>query len=326
MLKRFIFAREKQPGHDWLRRFVAGRAETERWYLGAGRPTPPSAIECRAALFKHMPELLPHYDRVCDMVGNDERAHQILSHYRPSPEVSGCSHAVWLGDRGPALVRNYDFSLDIVTDRFESTAWFGREVIAKSQRPWGGCLDGMNEDGLVASLTFGGSPAQGRGFAVILILRYVLEICRNVSEAIVALSRIPIAQSHNVTLLDKSGSFATLFLGPDRTPLVTTEPICTNHQEHVVWPAHAAASLTVERRDVLARRLSQPGLTLSQLIESFQSPPLYSRRAASPTVYTAIYWPAEKRVDYLWSGETISQRLGEFHACEYTHDYGNLTL
>jgi predicted choloylglycine hydrolase len=47
----------------------------------------------------------------------------------------------------------------------------------------------------VVSCTSGGSPAVSRGFSVILMLRYVLEICRNVDEAIVALSRIPIAQS-----------------------------------------------------------------------------------------------------------------------------------
>jgi predicted choloylglycine hydrolase len=74
-------------------------------------------------------------------------------------------------------------------------------VIAKAQRPWGGCLDGMNEDGLVVSNTFGGSPAKGRGFSIILMLRYVLETCRRVDEAIVALSRIPIAQSHNARII-----------------------------------------------------------------------------------------------------------------------------
>ena len=47
-----------------------------------------------------------------------------------------------------------------------------------------GCLDGMNEDGLVASLTAGGSFARGPGFSVILMLRYVLETCRGVDEAL----------------------------------------------------------------------------------------------------------------------------------------------
>ncbi|MSP50294.1 MAG: peptidase C45, partial [Alphaproteobacteria bacterium] len=197
MRKRFVFRREDGPGEDWLARFAAGRDEAARWYLGEGLADPPTAAECRAALREHMPELVPPYDRVCALVGDDDLAHRILSHYRPPPVVSGCSQAVWLGPGGPALVRNYDFPLPVVSDHFESTAWFGREVIAKGQRPWGGCIDGMNSDGLVASLTFGGSRAQGRGFSIILMLRYVLETCRRVDEAVAVLSRIPIALSQN---------------------------------------------------------------------------------------------------------------------------------
>jgi predicted choloylglycine hydrolase len=34
----------------------------------------------------------------------------------------------------------------MVSDRFEATSWSGRAVIAKAQRPWDGCLDGMNEE------------------------------------------------------------------------------------------------------------------------------------------------------------------------------------
>jgi predicted choloylglycine hydrolase len=208
--------------------------------------------------------LIPHYDRVCALVGDDDRAHQLLSHCRPPPIIGGCSQAVWLGDGGPALVRNYDFALDIVSDRFELSSWSGRKVISKAQRPWGGCLDGMNEDGLVASMTFGGSPVMGRGFSAILMLRYALETCRSVAEATTALSRIPIAQSHNVTLLDQSGAYATLFLGPNRAPAVTADQVCTNHQERVIWPEHGAISRTVERREALARQLAEPNLTLEQ--------------------------------------------------------------
>jgi predicted choloylglycine hydrolase len=324
MIKRFVFAREDRPANLWLNRFVAGRDETERWYLGVDRSAPHTAAECRVALRQQMPELIPLCDQACEMVGDDDRAHQILTHYRPPPIIGGCSQAVWLGSGGPALVRNYDFSLDVVTDRYEATSWFGREVISKAQRPWGGCLDGMNEDGLVASLTFGGSQAQGCGFAIILMLRYALGTCRNVNDAITTLSRIPIAQSHNVTLLDRTGTFATLFLGPDRAPTVSTKPCCTNHQEQVVWPAHAALSQTVERYEILARYLAEPGMTLDRLIEHYFSPPLYSRRSAFPTVYTAVYRPSEERVDYLWPGKTVCQRIGSFRPVEYEHDYGEL--
>jgi predicted choloylglycine hydrolase len=223
MFKRFMAVREDEPGDAWRARFAAGRDEAARWYLGSGRGPPPSPVECRAALRRHMPELVPHYDEACALqrfpfiwdhlvipyeretpsipqlthvlvgepdatspghalVGDDNLAHCILSHYRPPPIVHGCSQAIWLGDGGPALVRNYDFPLDVVSDRFELTAWSGHRVIAKAQRPWGGCLDGMNEDGLVASITDGGSGAQGLGFSVILLLRYVLETCSSVAR------------------------------------------------------------------------------------------------------------------------------------------------
>ena len=324
MLKRFVAAREDRPDKAWLARFVAGRDEAERWYLGEGLAAPPTAAECRAALSQHMPELVPHYDRACALVGDDDLAHRMLSHYRPPPSVCGCSQAVWLADDGPALVRNYDFALDIVSDRFEATSWAGGEVISKGQRPWGGCLDGMNEDGLVASLAFGGRRAQGLGFSVILMLRYVLETCRLVGDAIAALSRIPIAMSHNVTLLDRSGAHATLFLGPDRAPAVSRVLACTNHQETVAWPEHAARARSVERQQALLAALEDPSMTLPDLVARFLDPPLYSRRISSPTVYTAVYRPSEGRVDYIWPGKSWCQRIGRFEPGEYTHDYGEL--
>jgi predicted choloylglycine hydrolase len=328
MLKRFVFACEERPDGAWLARFVDGRDEAERWYLGEGLAPPPTAAECRSALRHHMPELMPHYDRVCALVGalvgDDDLAHRMLSHYRPPPITGGCSQAVWLGDDGPALVRNYDFPLDVVSDRFEATSWSGCKVIAKAQRPWGGCLDGMNEDGLVASLTFGGSRAQGRGFSVILMLRYVLETCRRVDQAVATLSRIPVAMSHNVTLLDRSGAYATLFLGPDRAAGVSRVRACTNHQEAVAWPESATETCSVERQQTLLEALDDPAMRLPDLIARFLEPPLYSRRADFPTVYTAVYRPTEGRVDYLWPGKSWCQRIDRFDPGEYTHDYGEL--
>jgi predicted choloylglycine hydrolase len=325
VFKRFIFAHEDRPGEAWLARFIAGREETERWYLGQNIAAP-TAAQCRAALREHMPELIPHYDRVCALVGGDDMVHRMLSQYRPPPVIAGCSQAVWLGSGGPALVRNYDFPLDVVTDRFEATAWSGRTVIAKAQRPWGGCLDGMNEDGLVASMTFGGSRATGRGFSIILMLRYVLETCRIVDEAVAALTRIPVAMSHNVMLLDRSGAHATLFVGPDRAPAVSRMLASTNHQETAPHFPSAVTTRSVERQEVLLGLLDDPDMTLPDLIVRFLEPPLYSRRAGFPTVYTAVYRPTEGQVDYLWPGMSWRQRIGAFASGEYTHDYGALVL
>jgi len=270
-----------------------------------------------------MPELVELYDEACTIVGEDELAPQILSQFRPPPVASGCTQAVWLGPGGPALVRNYDYPLSVVSEQIESTRWFGREVISKGQRPWGGCLDGMNADGLVASLTFGGSFNQGAGFAIILVIRYLLETCSRVSEAIAALGRIPVAQSQNVTVLDRDGDYATVFLCPQRAPRVTRSLACANHQD-LPDPSNLSDSAadSVARLQAALLALSESGTTLENVTSAFLAAPIYSRRTLSPTAYSAVYRPSELAVDYLWPGKVMTQRIGSFVPGEYTHKYG----
>ncbi len=318
MLKAFVAVREDQPGEAWLADFAAGRAEAERWYRGRGRGSPAPAADCRDALRRHMPELLPHYDRACQMLGDDEFAHRVISHWRPPATAHGCTHAIWLGAGGPAMVRNYDYLLDLVSPGIVSSRWSDHDIIAKAQRPWGGCLDGMNRHGLVASLAAGGSLAQGEGFSVILMVRYVLETCRCVEDAIAALRRIPIAASQNVVLLDGSGDHATLYLGPDREPAVVRRQTCANQQER------SGSTGSARRLAAAEASLDAPGMTLPGLVSSFLESPLHSRRVASPTVYTAVYRPAERSVDYVWPGKVWRQALGSFVPGEYVHDYGDL--
>lgn len=273
-----------------------------------------------------MPELLGPYEWVCALAGEDDLAPQIISQFRPPPLPHGCTQAVWLGDDGPALVRNYDYPLAIVSDHFESTRWFGREVISKGQRPWGGCLDGMNADGLVASVTFGGSLAQGLGFSIILVVRYILETCSHVAEAVAALCRIPVALSHNVTVLDKTWAYATVFLGPERSPSVSRARACANHQDSsVATGSPASASSSRARQQAALQALEGSGATLAKLAETFLTAPIYSRAVSSPTVYGAVYRPAALTVDYVWPGNVMTQRIGAFNPGRYVHDYGSLT-
>lgn len=341
MDKRFTFEREDRPGDAWTARFIVGREAARRWYLGdkraappagpalawhqgGGRGEPPTAGECRAALARHMPELLAPYDEACALAAADDLDRCVLSHYRPAPEAAGCTLAVWHGEGGPALVRNQDFPLDMVSERFELTNWSGRRVIGKAQRPWGGLHDGMNDAGLVVTSTFGGAPAQGLGFAVILITRYLLETCARVGEAVAALCRLPIALSHNVMLLDAQGDHATVYLGPGRAPAVTRDCATTNHQETVVWPELAVRSNTVCRLAAAQAVLDEPGTTLEALAARFLERPLHSRSVDAPTVSTAVYRPAEGRVDYIWPGKVVRQGFDRFEAGEYVHEYGEL--
>jgi predicted choloylglycine hydrolase len=254
-----------------------------------------------------MPELGGLYDEACGLVGDDPLAHCILSHWRPAPAGGGCTQAVWIGAEGPALVRNYDYDPAVVSPRFESTSWFGREVIGKAQRPWGGLLDGMNADGLVASLTAGGGAALGEGFSIILVLRYLLETCASVAEGTAVLRRLPIAQSQNVTLLDSAGEFATVFLGPGRAAAVSHRATCANHQESA-----AEAPDSLHRAAAAEAALAEAGMTLERLAARFLEPPLLVREANWSTVYGAVYQPALHRVSYRWPGHEVPQILGGF--------------
>ncbi|MCJ2072759.1 carcinine hydrolase/isopenicillin-N N-acyltransferase family protein [Methylobacterium sp. J-030] len=177
----------------------------------------------------------------------------------------------------------------------------------------------MSDNGLFASCTLGGMARRGPGFAIILMLRYVLETCGTVGEAVTALCRIPVTQLHNVTLLDGTGEHAALFLGPRREPAVTHQRACTNRQERMS-PAFGSAL----RQSVLMDALGDPSSMLTGLTALFFEPPLYSRKAAFTTAYTAVYRPAKKRVDHPWPGQRWSQTFQHFVPGAYTHDYGNL--
>ena len=66
------------------------------------------------------------------------------------------------------LIRNYDYNQRWFEGRVFHTEWL-KPVIGISDCAWG-LLDGMNADGLCASLTFGGSQKVGVGFGIPLLI------------------------------------------------------------------------------------------------------------------------------------------------------------
>jgi len=176
-------------------------------------------------------------------------------------------------------------------------------VIAMSDGMWG-VLDGLNENGLAVSLSFGGRRVIGVGFGVPLLLRYILEFATIVEEAIAILQRVPVHMSYNVTVLDRSGRFATAYLRPDQPAVVRAVPYAANHQEEIEWEQHATATATLQREYFLFRQLRGEARGPDDLIGSFLAPPLYSNAFAKGygTIYTAVYRPVRSEIEYLWPG------------------------
>jgi predicted choloylglycine hydrolase len=211
------------------------------------------------------------------------------------------------------LVRNYDYSPNAFDALLLRTGWQGRAVMGTSDGLWG-LVDGVNEDGLAVSLTFGGRRVVGDGFGVPLILRYVLQTCTNTEEAGRALARIPCHMSYNVTAVDRKRAFLTAYLAPDRPAILTHAAVATNHQERVEWSSHARFTATVERERYLLQRLTLHRETKERFIGAFLRPPLYSTAfgAGFGTLYTAVYEPKSRTMSLRWPGALWEKQLDAF--------------
>jgi predicted choloylglycine hydrolase len=221
--------RETEPGPRWRALFDATWPAYRSWYTREGLAARPSLPECRDALARYMPELVPTWEGLCRLSGDDSVAARMLSMWRLPAFAVGCSQAILPGDQ-PTLVRNYDYDQALFEAVIASTDYSGRRrVLGTSDLLWG-LLDGMNEDGLAVSLTFGGRPDVGDGFGIPIVLRYVLETCATVDEAVSVLRRIPVSQSYNVALVDRAGDHATVFVAPGQPAEVSELCATTNHR------------------------------------------------------------------------------------------------
>jgi predicted choloylglycine hydrolase len=280
------------------------------WHGGAAQSAQgrPSAAEAGARLEEHMPELVPTWQRLTAMLGDDPGAAAALALWNPPPFLTGCSQAAVMPG-GPALIRNYDWDYRLFDAVVARTAYNGRRVLGMLDCLWG-LLDGVNDAGLAVSLTFGGRPQVGEGFGIPLVIRYVLEVCASTEEAVRVLRRVPVHMSYNVTAVDATGQWATVYLAPDRPARVTGLAAVTNHQGEVEWEPYVAAIRSTERlerlKQLLADRTDAAGVVAACL-----RPPLYATRfhEGFGTLYTAEYRPAEGAVRYHWPDRTWTQSL-----------------
>jgi predicted choloylglycine hydrolase len=270
-----------------------------------------------------MPEMLPLYEDFLE-AGNDcPVAAQFLTGYQPPAYLVNCSQAVLL-DEEPVLMRNYDLSPDLSENLVTQSDWLGHDIIGTNECLWG-LDDGMNKAGLSASVTFGGSNKVGKGFGIPFIMRYLLQTCDNVKQAIRVLQRVPSHMAYNITLLDRQGSFATVMVAPGQPAIVTRERCITNHQAQVTWPQQAAFSRTRERKQFLDELLANGKVNEQQLRDAFLDVPLHNTDYPQKfgTVYTAVYKPLSGTMSYHWPAEQAWRHsFADFKAKEKTVTLG----
>lgn len=291
---------EAAPGEKWLARYHAALPNYRHWFASEGEIRRPTLAQCAQAMQDHMPELVPLWEKLRHLTQADDADARLLSFYCPTPHVSGCSQAVWTRYT-PTLIRNYDYAPQFCEGRILKTHWHDTAVIASTDCLWG-VLDGMNAHGLVASLAFGGTESVAPGFGIAIVLRYVLEFCTTVDEAVNVLKRVPVNMAYNITLLDAYGQVRTVELDPLATPKVSYMPLAVNHQGEFKLSSYSLFSQSYERQQFLQSRLFDPLSSLESFANAFEYSPVFASNYAQGfgTLYTAIYNPQLRAVEYRW--------------------------
>ena len=302
---------EKHPGKKWQKLFRAHWPAYKAWFLSKEDENSPDLKTCQTRLKKYMPEFYPTYLKLCKLAGKDPVAHRFLTGYRPPAYMSGCAQIV--SEKEAQLVRNYDFDPNLSEGTLLHSHWNHREVIAMGDSLIG-VIDGMNDSGLVVSLTFGGRKVVGDGFGIPFILRYILEYCKTIDKAVEVLHRVPSHMSYNIMLMNRSGQHRLVQVAPDYPPTITDLSASTNHQGVVDWPEHAAFTKTIERELYLHDMLAEGGRSAEQIAREFLKAPLFNRKYSKGfgTIYTAVYRPKEGALELLWPGVKLRQTFHQF--------------
>ena len=298
--------------HEVPDMFAAAWPAYRSWFLRGGEAARPSYATGADQLRRHMPELVDTYEQLVAAVGGGDLEARFLSHWCPPPMLAACSLAVWDRDRH-LLVRSYDYPPLLCDTTVLATTWAGTRVMAMSDCVWG-AVDGVNEHGLAVAIAFGGRPVVGVGFGIGLVVRYVLQVARDVPEALAVLARVPVQLAYNVALTDAHGGGAIAMVGPDRPMAVMDGRTAGNRQGATEWPEHATFCATQEREEALAALVADPATTADSLVAGFLVPPLYREPASTlwGTVYTAAYDCDARTLDVLWPDEGWRLALHDF--------------
>ncbi|MCX7561307.1 C45 family autoproteolytic acyltransferase/hydrolase [Sulfitobacter sp. F26204] len=309
---------EPTPGPKWAARWNRSWPDYEAWFIARGGDHGPSQSACREALDRYMPELIATYDRLVTLAGGSPRAARFLSTWCPPLYLGGCSIAAVANKKDVRLVRNYDLSPELNEGLLLRTEWCGRAVMGMVEFLWG-LSDGINDAGLSVALAYGGRSEVGQGFGVTTIVRYVLETCDTVDEALSALKRVPSHMAYNLVLADASGHTASVEISPGGGITVMPTAVATNHQGGKTVADRPAFTRTFERRAHLEQLQIKP----RKLNRQFLKPPLLQDRYSQGfgTLFTAEYDPRALTLGLTLMGERWDQRLHDFTEGQRVVDY-----
>ena len=311
---------EATPGPKWAARWARSWPSYEAWFIARGGDNGPSRTDCRTAIERYMPELTTVYDRLVAVAGGSDRAARFLSTWCPPTYLGGCSLAAIASKKHVRLVRNYDLSPELNEGLLLRTQWLGRPVMGMVEFLWG-LSDGINDAGLSVALAYGGRSETGVGFGITTIVRYVLETCNTVDDALAVLDRVPSHMAYNLVLADASGRTASVEMAPGGGMTKMPLAVATNHQGGAPAADRPTFTRTFERRSHLEKLQIKP----RKLNRQFLKAPLLQDRYEQGfgTLFTAEYDPKALTLGLTLNGERWDQALDNFTEGQRVVNYAN---
>lgn len=265
------------------------------------------ALSCLPIYEKYYHEITEEIQGLADGQGCDVRMLQaVLFSMYAMPPACHCSCFAVAAGREILLGRNSDFltalekrNLNVIYTLTDGAHPFTGNTTAFVEME-----DGVNARGLAAGLTSVYPRRRELGFTAGLLLRYLLEKCGSVPEAVSCLRRLPIASAQTLTLADASGNIALVECDAERTEIAASwsdgRPfVCATNAFHLEgmtdrgcadiddWSAETRYQTM---RSALQDR-KEPDLTFAKELLSGDHGFLcqYDRSAGRDTVWSVIY-------------------------------------
>ena len=199
------------------------------------------ALACLPVYEKYYPEITEEIQGIADGQQCDVRILQaVLFSMYSIPPACNCSCFAIAAGQEILLGRNSDFlteteklNLNVMYKLTDGTYSFTGNTTAFVEME-----DGVNEHGLAAGLTSVYPLHYKPGFNAGILLRYLLEKCKNVSEAVSCLYQLPIASAQTLTLADASGHIALVECNSEQIEIITSRnnrcsSVCATNRFHL---------------------------------------------------------------------------------------------
>ena len=246
-----------------------------------------------------------------------------MTHLVPNcSQIAVCSSIT--KEKKPLLARNFEFSDEIEDFTLIKTSVTGKHTHMGTSILGAGRDDGINEYGLAVTMTSCGIPVVDlpymktpciEGLQYWIVVRALLENCRNVQEALSYIKDMPIAFHMNMIIFDKEEHAALIqtYAGKKAIRCITTEEALLFTTNHAVLDddkhlESGAFKHSVQRYQYIEEKLSnKTDITRNTLKEMLLSDYpeglcFHHYRESFGTTKSMILSPFDNTIELCWGG------------------------